>query len=131
VTTAVLVSLGATAPAESLRAGVEQLQAAGHQVHLISRIPPEPAVAAVLDGQAEVGPKLGRPLRLAKIAIDPHRLPGAATILYGPATRALVRGADILIAADAAALPAVWLAARINRKALAVNGLPAALARLP
>ena len=125
----VLVSLGAAAPGEALHAGVRSLRDAGHQVSLISRVPPVGALASAVDAQLPVG-RPGGTLQVGKGKLDPHRLPGAASVLLRRATRELVRSADVLVAVDAAALPAVWLAARVNRRAIAVNGLPAALTRV-
>ncbi|MDQ1286564.1 MAG: hypothetical protein QG622_129 [Actinomycetota bacterium] len=130
----VLVSLGATPPGEALLAGVHRLQETGHRVTLISRTPPVRDLAETLDLRVPVGrPVLlgaGGQQRISKIVMDPHRLPGATQILLDGTTRRLVTSADVLVAVDAAALPATWLAARVNRRAIAVNGLPAALARL-
>lgn len=131
----VLVSLGAAPPGQALLAGVQQLRADGSRVVLVSRTTPVPDLAEALD--AHVG--VGRPalagltgqLRIGKLLVDPHRLPGAAELLLRSTTRSLVRTADALVAVDAAALAAVWLAARVNRRAIAVNSLPAALNRLP
>jgi len=131
----VLVSLGATAPGEALLAGVERLRADGATVHLLSRVGPASALAAALDGTSAVGHgaigrRSGGTISAGKLKLDPHRLPGAARVVLGRRSRALLRGADALVAVDAAALPAVWLAARtVNRRAIAVNGLPAALTR--
>jgi hypothetical protein len=127
---AVLVSLGEAAPAEALRADVEQLRRQGYRVHLISRVTPAPALAEALDGHTAVGRPRGGTLHLGKIKADPHRLPGAVRVVLGRSTRMVVRDADALVAVDAAALPAAWLAARLNRRALAVNGLPAAITRI-
>lgn len=127
---AVLVSLGDAAPAEVLRADVERLREQGFRVHLVSRVAPAPALAEVLDGHTAVGRPRGGTLHLGKIRIDPHRLPGAVRVVLGRSTRAVARDADVLVAVDAAALPATWLAARLNRRALAVNGLPAAITRI-
>jgi hypothetical protein len=125
---AVLVSLGSAAPGEALLAGVGELRERGHAVTLISRTPPAAALAAALDVRLSVGHP-GGTLQLGKLKLDPHRLPGAASVVLGRATRALTREADLLVAVDAAALPAVWLAAHLNRRAIAVTGLPAALTR--
>jgi len=125
-----LVSLGATAPGEALLAGVERLRADGAAVHLVSRVAPTAPLAAALDGRTAVGRPHGGPLAAGKLRVDPHRLPGAVRVALGRRTRAAVRAATALVAVDAAALPAVWLAARVNRSAIAVNGLPAALTRL-
>jgi len=123
----VLVSLGAAAPGDALLAGVERLRADGDTVHLISRTPPGPALAAALDGQLRIGRAGGGPIVAGKLTLDLHRLPGALALLVRPGARRLVRDADTLVAVDAAALPAVWFAARLtNRRATAVNGLPAA-----
>jgi hypothetical protein len=127
---AVLVSLGDAAPAEALRADVERLREQGFRVHLVSRVPPAPALAEALDGHTAVGHPRGGTLHLGKIRIDPHRLPGAVRVVLGRSTRPVVRGAALLVAVDAAALPATWLAARLNRRVLAVNGLPAAITRI-
>jgi hypothetical protein len=126
----VLISLGAAAPGEALLAGVAQLRAEGAAAHLISRTPPTPALAAELDGRVAVGRSGARAFTVGKLKVDPQRLPGAARVVAGRTGRALVRSADVLVAVDVPALPAAWLAARVNRRALAVNGLPAALARL-
>jgi len=128
--TAVLVSLGSAAPAEALRADVEQLRDRGYRVHLVSRVAPVPTLAEVLDGRTAVGRPTGGTLQVSKLKLDPHRLPGAAVVVLGGTAGPLVRQADVLVAVDATALPAVWLAARVNRRALAVNGLPAAVSRL-
>lgn len=129
MTRAVLVSLGTAAPGEALSAGVRELQARGHEVTLVSRTAPAAALAAALDARVAVG-RPGGTLQVSKLKLDPHRLPGAASVVLGRATRALMRRADLLVAVDAPALPAVWLAARLNRSAAAVNGLPAALTRV-
>jgi hypothetical protein len=126
----VLVSLGPAAPGEALIAGVRQLRAAGAGVHLVSRVPPAGPLGEVVSGHTAVGRARGGPVPLGKLAFDPHRLPGAVRVVFGRRTRDLVRGADTLVAVDAAARPAIWLAGRLNRRALVVNGLPAALARL-
>jgi len=127
----VLVSLGAAAPGEALLAGVERLRAAGDPVHLVSRTPPTPALAAALSGHVPVGRAGAGTITAGKLKLDPNRLPGAVAVVLRRRPRRLVRAADALVAVDAAALPATWLAARVNRRALAVNGLPAALTRLP
>jgi hypothetical protein len=130
----VLVSLGEATPGEALLAGVLTLREAGHQVALISRTAPAPELAEALQERLAVGRGVlagatGQ-RRIGKLLIDPHRLPGAAEVLLRRSTRHLLTSADALVAADAAALPAVWLAARVNRASLAVNGLPAAVTRL-
>ena len=130
MTDVVLVSLGAAAPGEALLAGVRSLRAAGHEVTLVSRVSPVAALTEAVSERVAVGRPRGEVIAAGKVKLDPHRLPGAASVVFAPATRALVRSADVLVAVDAAALPAVWLAARVNRKAIAVNGLPAALTRL-
>jgi len=96
----------------------------------VSRVPPAAALATAVDDVVAVGRPGGEPLAAGRLTIDPHRLPGALALVGGRRTRRLVREADVLVAVDAAALPAVWWAARVNHGALAVNGLPAALARL-
>jgi hypothetical protein len=126
----VLLSLGASAPGDALVAGVEQLRAEGAAVHLISRTPPAPALAGLLDGHVAVGRPGGGAVRVSKLRVDPHRLPGAVQAVLRGRSRSLLRTADVVVAVDAAALPATWLAARLNRRAVAVNGLPAALSRL-
>jgi hypothetical protein len=126
----ILLSLGATPPGEALVAGVQDLRADGAEVRLVSRVAPAPALAATLDGTVRVGRPAGGAVAVGKLTVDPHRLPGAASVVLSIRTRRLLRTADVLVAVDAAALPAAWLAARLNRRALAVNGLPAALARL-
>jgi hypothetical protein len=126
----VLVSLGVAEPGEALVAGVAQLREAGATVHLVSRVPAAGPLAAVVTGETTVGSARGGPIAAGKLKADPHRLPGAVRVVYGRRTRGLIRAAGALVAVDAAALPATWLAARVNRRALAVNGLPAALARL-
>jgi len=123
----VLVSLGSAPPGEALLAGVQRLRTAGVPVHLISRVPPAPALAVLLTSRVAVGRPGGRELRAGKLELDPHRLPGAIGLLLRRRTRRLLTGATGLVAVDAAALPAVWLAARRNRHAIAVNGLVAAL----
>jgi hypothetical protein len=127
---AVLVSLGAAAPGEALLAGVRELQVQGYVVTLVSRTAPTPALATALDGRSAVG-RPGGTLQAGKLKLDPHRLPGAASIVLGRSTRDLLRRADLLVALDAPARPAVWLSARLNRGAAAVTGLPAALTRTP
>jgi hypothetical protein len=126
----ILLSLGASAPGDALVAGVEQLRSEGATVHLISRTPPAPALAALLDGHVPVSRPGGGAITVSKLRVDPHRLPGALQAVLSGRPRTLVRAADALVAVDAAALPATWLAARVNRRAIAVNGLPAALSRL-
>jgi len=126
----VLVSLGPAAPGEALIDGVRRLREDGARIHLVSRVAPAAPLAAAVDGVIAVGRPGGGPLAAGRLKVDPHRLPGALAVVAGRRTRMLVRQADALVAVDAAALPAVWLAARVNRGALAVNGLPAALARL-
>jgi hypothetical protein len=130
----VLVSLGSAPPGEALLAGVAQLRTAGLPVHLISRVPPAPALAALLTSRVAAGRSRsragGRELRAGKLKVDPHRLPGAIGLQLNGRTRGLLADAVALVAVDAAALPAVWLAARRNRHAIAVNGLAAALTRL-
>jgi hypothetical protein len=74
-----------------------------------------------------VGPP--RVLRLGKLRFSPDRLPGARRLVHHPYTRALVDEADVIVAVDQAALPAVWLAARRNPAAAVLNGTPAAVAR--
>jgi hypothetical protein len=126
----VLVSLGAAAPGEALLAGVEELSADGADVRLVSRTAPTPALAAALAGRTALGRPGRGQVAVGKLKVDPHRLPGALALVLSRRTRGLVRAADALVAVDAAALPAAWLAARVNRRAIAVNGLPAALTRL-
>lgn len=127
----VLISLGAAAPGDALLAGVRRLRDHGTRVTLVSRVSPAPTLAAVLDEHRSIGQPVGGPLRIGKLRLDPHRLPGALAAVLSPRSGPLLRQADALVAVDAAALPAVWLAARVNRRALAVRGLPAALARIP
>jgi hypothetical protein len=122
---AVLVSLGPVAPGDALLAGVERLRADGASVWLLTRTPPVPALAAELNGGlVRLGSLTRTPLAVGKLRLDPNRLPGAVRLLLRRETRRLVRDAELIAAVDAAALPAVWLAARLNRRATATHGLP-------
>jgi len=125
MTHAVLVSLGPAAPGDALLAGVAALRASGATVHLLTRTPPVPALAAALNGDLVRLPSLRRaPLAVGKLRLDPNRLPGAVRLLLRRETRRLVTDADLIAAVDVAALPAAWLAARLNRHATATHGLP-------
>ena len=130
----VLVAMGPSTPGDGLVAGVQALQQAGHRVHLICRRAPSPAVEATVDAVTPLPasrlPLGRRPIALGKLRLDPDRLPGAVRLLRSPATRDLVRHADLLVAVDQAAIPAVWLAARRRPDVPALSGLPAAVARL-
>ena len=125
MTHAVLVSLGPTPPGEALLADVARLQAAGRTVWLLTRTPPVPALAAALDNGLVRLPSVTRtPVAVGKLRLDPNRLPGAVRLLLRRQTRRLVTDADLIAAVDVAALPAVWLAARLNRHATATYGVP-------
>jgi hypothetical protein len=121
----VLVSLGAAPPGEALVAGVQQLRRAGAQVHLVSRVPQAAPLAVAVTARTAIGRGRVGPIVAGRLTLEPYRLPGALRVVFGRRTRSLVRAADLLVAVDAAALPATWLAARVNRRARAVRGLPA------
>lgn len=137
----VLVALGPSVPGDGLVAGVESLRRAGaSSVVLVHRRPPSPALVAVLDAAVPLPPPgplgglraavAGALNHLPKVRLDPDRLAAAVRVTRSTATRTLVTGADVLVAVDQAAIPAVWLAARrTNRSAAALSGLPAAVAR--
>jgi len=139
--TVLLVAMGPSTPGDGLVAGVQALRQAGHRVHLVCRRAPSTAVEQAVDAVTSLpAPRLlrlgGRPITLGKLRLDPDRLPGAVRLLRSHATRDLVRRADVLVAVDQAAIPAVWLAARRARRRrpsgtvpAAVSGLPAAVAR--
>ena len=137
-----LLAMGQAAPGEALVAGVRALRGAGATVHLVSRAAPSPGLAAALDDVVVVGTRarelrlpgrvrLPRPLApLRKLHADPGRLACAVRVCFGGRTADRVACADVLVAVDEAALPAVWLAARRNRSAAALDGVPAAVTRL-
>ena len=137
-----LFAMGPTPPGEAFVSGVTALHESGASVRLISRGAPAPALAALLDEVVVVptrtrelrlpaGMRLPRPLApLRKLRADPGRLACAVRTSFGSRTRALVAAADVLVAVDEAAIPAVWLAARRNRSAAALDGVPAAVSRL-
>jgi hypothetical protein len=124
-------------PGEGLSAGVEALRRRGARVDLLTRHPPADPLAAELDGvhlvprsgpTASLGP-LALPGPLRKIRLDPDRLPGAVRVHRTASTRVLFDDADVVVALDDAAIPAVWLAARRRPGLVALNGLPAAVHR--
>jgi len=140
-----LVAMGPTIPGDGLVAGVQALQRNGSHVELVSRRPASEALAAVLDGVHPLpsGPaapgagaaalttllsRLPGPAR--KLRFDPDRLAGALRLNRDAATRSLVRTADVVVAVDQAAVPAVWWAARRRPSLIALNGVPAAVTRL-
>ena len=135
----VLVALGPSAPGDAMVAGVQALQRAGARVVLVSRQPPSPSLLDALDAAGPVPPggatagvrsALAAALnRVPKVRLDPDRLPAAWRISRAPATRPLLDAAQVLVAVDRAAVPAVWLAARRHPQAAALSGLPAAVAR--
>lgn len=148
--TVLLIALGPSVPGDGLISGVRALQAAGHRVHLIHRCPPSPALAEVLDGVTPLPPGRlrWRPVAAGKLRLDPDRLPAARRLARHAGTRDLLREAEVLVAVDQAAIPAVWLAARRRARngktsragradnttgsgpVMALSGLPAAQNRL-
>jgi hypothetical protein len=127
----VLVAIGPSVPGDGLVAGVEALRRAGASVELISRQAPSAALAAVLDGITALPPARVRlaPVRRGRLRLDPDRLPAALRLRRAPSTRALLAGADVVVAVDQAAIPAAWLAARRSPRVIALSGLPAAVTR--
>jgi len=133
-----LVAIGPSTPGDGLLNAVEALHRGGGTVHLVSRRPPTPALAAALDGITPL--PLGRlasrvswpfalPGALRRLRFDPDRLPAAARLDRTAATRALLAACDVVVAVDQAAIPAVWLAARRHPRVTALNGVPAAVSR--
>lgn len=139
----------ATRPAALLLAhSIEQMRSHGHEVTLIApeTVGPEVARAAsqhivvsrpASRGAAPVGLTKGRPrwlLHIARGVVDKavsaagNRTVGPGTLWWhgirrsAPARTALA-AADVLTAADANAVYAVWNAAQGNAKADAVNGI--------
>ncbi len=143
----VLVALGPTAPGDGLVGGVQALRQAGAGVHLVSRLRPTPGLVAVLETAAPLPVRSGSPhplggatlplrypgpartVQRGKLRLCPDRLPAARRLLRHPFTAELIAAADVLVALDQAAIPAVWWAARRHRSAHALHGLPAAVAR--
>ncbi len=147
-----LIAMGPTPPGDNLISGVLALTRAGARVDLVSRHPPGPELAQALAGvhplpagrmsgapagglsrglsrrTATVVARLPGPLR--KLRLDPDRLPGAVRVLRRRASADLVAAADVVVALDAAAVPAAWLAAHRHRDLIALSGLPAAVNRL-
>lgn len=139
--TVLLIALGPSIPGDGLISGVRALQAAGNRVHLIHRRPPSPALAEVLDGATPLPPARlpWRPVAVSKLRFDPDRLPAARRLARDATTRDLLREAEVLVAVDQAAIPAVWLTARRRTRSgtprsaplvAALSGLPAAQNRL-
>jgi len=136
----VLVALGPSAPGDGMVAGVQALRRGGARVVLVSRQPPSPRLLEVLDsalplpaggGAAARSAAAAALNRLPKVRIDPDRLAAAWRLSHDLSTRALLDGAQVLVAVDRAAIPAVWFAARRRPQAAALSGLPAAVARYP
>jgi hypothetical protein len=128
--------MGPSTPGDGMVAGVGALRRAGHDVHLITRRPAAPSLIAVLDGVTPLRPPrllpasvAGRPLGVGRLRADLDRLPGALRLARTAATRSLLGSADVLVAVDQAAIPAVWWAARRHRPRAALLGLPAAVTR--
>lgn len=128
-----LVAMGPSIPGDGLLAGVQALRAAGHRVELVSRRAPSPRLSAELDARTPLpGPRVQLPgIRAGKLRIDPDRLPGAWRLARHPSTREAVTTAEVLVAVDQAAIPAVWWAARRRARRgrpplAALSGVPAA-----
>jgi hypothetical protein len=129
----VLVALSSTAPGQSVHTSVEALRQSGVAVHLVSRTPPAPDLASALNGYTSVGRPVSPwhlPGRLHKIRIEPNRLVDAIALQRRRGARELLAAADVIVALDATAVPAVWLAARRGPDAVALNGMPAAMTHL-
>lgn len=132
----VLLGMGPTPPGEGLLTGVTALQGAGSPVSLVSRRPPAPDLAAHLEEvhalpRGRLSGLSGRqpPGPLRRLRVDPDRLPGAVRLLRDATIRGLLDRADVLVAVDQAAIPAVWLAARRRPGLVVLSGLPAAVSR--